>query len=110
MNIIFAVKSYITKMAEESGPGMKVLLMDKLTTSIVSMVYSQSEILQKEVYLFERLDSGGKLEPMKHLKCITYLRPTKENVALLLNELRNPKYGLYYVSCYLIDFFIRPFE
>ncbi|XP_075233772.1 vacuolar protein sorting-associated protein 45-like [Lycorma delicatula] len=94
MNITFAVKSYITKMAEESGPGMKVLLMDKLTTSIVSMVYSQSEILQKEVYLFERLDSGGKLEPMKHLKCIAYLRPTKENVALLSNELRNPKYGI----------------
>lgn len=66
-----------------------------LQTSIVSMVYSQSEILQKEVYLFERLDSGGKLEPMKHLKCITYLRPTKENVALLSNELRNPKYGVY---------------
>ncbi|XP_075213229.1 vacuolar protein sorting 45 isoform X2 [Lycorma delicatula] len=97
MNIIFAVKSYITKMAEESGPGMKVLLMDKQTTSIVSMVYSQSEILQKEVYLFERLDSGGKLEPMKHLKCIAYLRPTKENVALLSNELRNPKYGVYYI-------------
>lgn len=31
MNLILAVKLYITKMAEESGPGMKVLLMDKQT-------------------------------------------------------------------------------
>ncbi|RZF43680.1 hypothetical protein LSTR_LSTR011028 [Laodelphax striatellus] len=97
MNVIFAVKSYITKMAEESGPGMKVLLMDKQTTSIVSIVYSQSEILQKEVFLFERIESGANLETMKHLKCIAFLRPTKDNVALLSKELRNPKYGVYYI-------------
>ncbi|KAK9508118.1 hypothetical protein O3M35_007851 [Rhynocoris fuscipes] len=97
MNVIVAVKMYVTKMAEESGPGMKVLLMDKITTSIVSMVYSQSEILQKEVYLFERLDAASSNEPMKHLKCIVFIRPTKENVSLLCNELRNPRYGMYYL-------------
>ncbi|XP_062570493.1 vacuolar protein sorting-associated protein 45-like [Saccostrea cucullata] len=96
MNVILAIKQYISKMIEESGPGMKVLLMDKETTSIVSMVYAQSEILQKEVYLFERIDSSGR-ETMKHLKCITFLRPTKENVELLAQELRMPKYGLYYI-------------
>lgn len=42
----------------------------------VSMVYTQSEILQKEVYLFERIDSPGR-EPMKHLKAVCFLRPTK---------------------------------
>ena len=40
------------------------------------MVYAQSEILQKEVYLFERIDSQGR-EAMKHLKAICFLRPTK---------------------------------
>ncbi|XP_045216562.1 vacuolar protein sorting-associated protein 45-like [Mercenaria mercenaria] len=96
MNVILAIKQYISKMIEESGPGMKVLLMDKETTSIVSMVYAQSEILQKEVYLFERIDSGGR-ETMKHLKCICFLRPTKENVDMLAQELRMSKYGLYYI-------------
>ncbi|XP_062589916.1 vacuolar protein sorting-associated protein 45-like, partial [Saccostrea cucullata] len=96
MNVTLAIKQYISKMIEESGPGMKVLLMDKETTSIVSMVYAQSEILQKEVYLFERIDSSGR-ETMKHLKCITFLRPTKENVEFLAQELRMPKYGLYYI-------------
>ncbi|VDI09736.1 vacuolar protein sorting-associated protein 45 [Mytilus galloprovincialis] len=60
------------------------------------MVYAQSEILQKEVYLFERLDSAGR-ETMKHLKCIAFVRPTKENVELLAQELRMSKYGLYYI-------------
>lgn len=42
----------------------------------MSVVYTQSEILQREVYLFERLDSPNR-EPMKHLKAICFLRPTK---------------------------------
>ncbi|CAK1541851.1 unnamed protein product [Leptosia nina] len=88
---------YITKMTEESGPGMKVILMDKETTSIVSMVFSQSEILQKEVYLFERIDSVTKWDNLKHMKCIVFLRPTSENLALFCRELRCPKYGVYYV-------------
>lgn len=96
MNVVQAVKQYISKMIEESGPGMKVLLMDKETTPIVSMVFAQSEILHKEVYLFERIDASAR-ETMKHLKCISFLRPTKENVQLLSQELRIPKYGLYYI-------------
>ncbi|XP_013378687.1 vacuolar protein sorting-associated protein 45 [Lingula anatina] len=96
MNVVLAVKQYVTKMVDDSGQGMKVLLMDKETTSIVSMVYAQSEILQKEVYLFERIDSSAR-ETMKHLKCVCFLRPTKENVDLLQQELRSPKYGLYFI-------------
>uniref|UniRef100_A0A3Q3M730 Vacuolar protein sorting 45 homolog n=1 Tax=Labrus bergylta TaxID=56723 RepID=A0A3Q3M730_9LABR len=75
MNVTLAVKQYVSKMIESGG--MKVLLMDKETTSIVSVVYTQSEILQKEVYLFERIDSQNR-DNMKHLKAICFLRPTKE--------------------------------
>ncbi|XP_044095084.1 vacuolar protein sorting-associated protein 45 isoform X3 [Lutra lutra] len=96
MNVVFAVKQYVSKMIEDSGPGMKVLLMDKETTGIVSMVYTQSEILQKEVYLFERIDSQNR-EVMKHLKAICFLRPTKENVGYLIQELRRPKYSIYFI-------------
>ncbi|XP_044305169.1 vacuolar protein sorting-associated protein 45 [Varanus komodoensis] len=96
MNVVLAVKQYISKMIEDTGAGMKVLLMDKETTGIVSMVYSQSEILQKEVYLFERIDSTSR-ETMKHLKAICFLRPTKENVEYLIQELRRPKYSTYFI-------------
>ena len=40
------------------------------------MVYSQTEILQKEVYLIERVEQGGR-ETMSHLKAICLLRPTE---------------------------------
>lgn len=55
-----------------------IILVDSFSsqTGIVSMVYTQSEILQKEVYLFERIDSQNR-EIMKHLKAICFLRPTK---------------------------------
>ncbi|KAK2081655.1 vacuolar protein sorting-associated protein 45 [Saguinus oedipus] len=96
MNVVFAVKQYISKMIEDSGPGMKVLLMDKETTGIVSMVYTQLEILQKEVYLFERIDSQNR-EIMKHLKAICFLRPTKGNVDYMIQELRRPKYSIYFI-------------
>lgn len=33
MNVTLAVKQYISQMIESSGPGMKVLLMDKETVS-----------------------------------------------------------------------------
>jgi vacuolar protein sorting-associated protein 45 len=66
------------------------------------MAFSQSEILQKEVYLFERIDMASQQEPMKHLKCIVFVRPTKENIVLLSNELRFPKYGVYFICKYCI--------
>lgn len=69
-------------------------------TSIVSMVFSQSEILQKEVYLFERIDSHSKWDNMKHMKCIVFVRPTSENISLLSRELRYPKYGVYFICKY----------
>uniref|UniRef100_T2M4B6 Vacuolar protein sorting-associated protein 45 n=1 Tax=Hydra vulgaris TaxID=6087 RepID=T2M4B6_HYDVU len=96
MNVIVAAKHYITKMIDDAGPGMKVLLMDKDTTGIVSMVYAQSEILQKEVFLFERIDSQGR-EVMKHLKAVIFVRPSKENTESLKKELKFPKYGSYYL-------------
>ena len=36
MNVILAIKQYISKMIEDSGPGMKVLLMDKDTVIVRS--------------------------------------------------------------------------
>lgn len=34
MNVITAITLYINKMTNESGPGMKILLLDKETVSI----------------------------------------------------------------------------
>ena len=104
MDVVRGVKQYVSRMIAEAGTGMKVLIMDKETVknitmefiasnlcydvsnspslfllhtqiSIVSMVYSQSDILQKEVYNFELLSNTGR-EAMKHLSAICIIRPT----------------------------------
>nr|CAG4643106.1 EOG090X03QA [Ilyocryptus agilis] len=99
MNVLLAIKMYVSKMIQDSGPGMKVLLMDRETVGIISVAYAQSEILQKEVYLFEQLEklSGQTGVSMKHMKCVAFLRPTQENVQLLAAELKSPRYGIYYI-------------
>ena len=41
-----------------------------------------------------RLENASR-ERMRHLKCICFVRPTSETIQLLVNELREPKYGEY---------------
>uniref|UniRef100_A0A6B2L164 Vacuolar protein sorting-associated protein 45 n=1 Tax=Arcella intermedia TaxID=1963864 RepID=A0A6B2L164_9EUKA len=95
MDVIKALRDYISKMVKLKS-GMKVLLLDEETAGIVSMVYPQSEILQEEVYLFERLDTTNR-EIMVHLHGFCFLRPTPENLQLLKMELSKPRYGEYYL-------------
>ena len=45
MNMISSARDYISRMVTDVT-GMKVLVMDKVTTGIVSMVYTQTQILQ----------------------------------------------------------------
>lgn len=74
---------------------MKVLLLDAETLQMVSMAYTQSQILQKEVYLVEKIDLER--EQMLHMKALCFLRPTPENISLLVRELRSPKYSEYHL-------------
>ena len=60
------------------------------------MVLSQSEILAKDVFLTELLDSE-KREKMSHLKAIVFVRPTATNITRLKKELREPHYGEYHL-------------
>lgn len=74
---------------------MKVLLLDSVTTQVVAMVYSQSQILEKEVYLVERMDAEH--EPMQHLKAVYFIRPTRENIQTLCAEIARPRFAEYHV-------------
>ncbi|KAI6191907.1 Vacuolar protein sorting-associated protein 45 [Aphelenchoides bicaudatus] len=97
MDSLLATQQYINEMIRLASPGMKVILLDKETTGIISCAYAQSEMMQKEVYLFERIDSGATREPIHFLKCVVFVRPTPENVQLLIEELRSPRYVQYYI-------------
>ena len=66
MDLVAVLRSYVERMLREVS-GIKVLVLDPETTRIVSAVYSQTEILEQDVYLVERLDSDDS-EPLKHMK------------------------------------------
>jgi len=98
---------------------MKVLLLDTNTTQVVSAVYSQTEILNKEVYLVSRLDDtnanpnileaptsskdvrnaqpSNKISKTSHLKAVCFLRPTEINAGLLVRELAQPRFSEYHL-------------
>lgn len=79
--------------------GMKVLILDAETLGLISMVYSQSEILQHEVFLVECIDSDHffSQEKMRHMNAVCFLRPTNKNFLKLTQELKNPKYNEYHL-------------
>jgi len=72
------------------------LLKHTQTTAMVSMVISRSQVLEKEVFLFQRIDAQGRGQ-MLHLKAIVFLRPTRDNIELLAKELMSPLFGT--LSC-----------
>ena len=93
--MIHAVRDYVSRMASDVS-GMKVLVMDAETTGIVSMVYTQTQILQHEVFLIDSIENS-RSDKMAHLKAIYFVRPTHENVRLLQEEFKDPKYGEYHI-------------
>eukprot|EP00906_Rhabdomonas_costata_P020479 RCo029812 len=95
MNCIDMVRDYVQKMVGGVA-GLKALLLDEETTGIVSMVYSRSNVLEKEVFLMDLLSRDGR-ERMTHLKCLVFVRPTFQNIELLKKELKTPSYGEYYI-------------
>jgi hypothetical protein len=61
-------------------------------------VYSQSELLQKEVFLVEMIDSiSVSKESMSHLKAVYFIRPTSDNIQKLRYQLANPRFGEYHL-------------
>ncbi|OTB08468.1 hypothetical protein M426DRAFT_52066 [Hypoxylon sp. CI-4A] len=103
MDVVQAVSGYISKMvsAGDSASGtpsakMKILLLDKDTVPIVSTAITQSSLLNHEIYLTDRLDNPNR-EKMRHLRCLCFVRPSPDSIQFLIDELRDPKYGEYYL-------------
>eukprot|EP00607_Mallomonas_marina_P010321 CAMPEP_0182419884 /NCGR_PEP_ID=MMETSP1167-20130531/4229_1 /TAXON_ID=2988 /ORGANISM="Mallomonas Sp, Strain CCMP3275" /LENGTH=562 /DNA_ID=CAMNT_0024595025 /DNA_START=86 /DNA_END=1774 /DNA_ORIENTATION=+ len=96
LDMITAVRNYMDKiMTDQMIGGMKVLLLDPLTTQVASMVYSQTQIMEQEVYLVEPL--GKRNEAIPNLKAAVFVQPTDENIELLILELHEPRFSEYHI-------------
>ncbi|KAK6349692.1 vacuolar protein sorting-associated protein 45 [Orbilia brochopaga] len=103
MDIIAAVTTYVNRIITDgststqnssSSGKMKILLLDSETMPIMSTATSQSTLLQHEVFLIDRLENPNR-EKMRHLKCLCFVRPSPDSIQMLVEELREPKYGEY---------------
>ena len=100
LDAISAVRFYIDRIcSDQASSGMKVLLLDAMTTKVVSMVYSQTQVLEKEIYLVETLESlhSKPHANMMHLKAAVFVQPTESNLTHLMNEVRDPKFCEYHI-------------
>ncbi|KAF7314358.1 Sec1-domain-containing protein [Mycena kentingensis (nom. inval.)] len=95
MDVVKAVETYVSKLVSTPN-AMKVLLLDSHTTPIVSLASTQSTLLSHQVYLTDRIDNK-KRDRMPHMKCVCFLQSNDESLEALQAELREPKYGEYYL-------------
>ncbi|KAJ3874871.1 Sec1 family-domain-containing protein [Lentinula edodes] len=95
MDVTKAVETYVSKIVAEPS-AMKVLLLDSHTTPIVSLASTQSTLLSHQVYLTDRIDNQ-KRDRMPHLKCVCFLQSSGDSLDALQTELKEPKYGEYYL-------------
>lgn len=96
-DLSLSVRSYLDGILA-SARDAKVLLLDSFTTSAASLVYSQSELLQRGVVLIESLQSRAARPPdaaLSALHCVCVVRPTPQNVRDLCQELNCPHFGAY---------------
>lgn len=98
-------------------------------TPIISLVSTQSKLLQHEIYLTDRIDNpsrrqgggggaypptttgGGGGERLPHLNCIVLLRPTEESIEACERELEQGRYGGYWLceyKSYLFTVYLPP--
>eukprot|EP00347_Sterkiella_histriomuscorum_P013072 403366130 len=61
---------------------------------IVSLVYSRTNILQREVFFIETIDNIPQ-EKLTHLKAIFFCRSTDETINKIAQELQEPKFSQY---------------
>ncbi|KAK0711167.1 Sec1-like protein [Lasiosphaeris hirsuta] len=102
MDVVQTASGYVSKMvaagdsAGAPSAKMKILLLDKETVPCISTAVTQSALLNHEVYLIDRLDNPNR-EKMRHLRCLCFVRPHADSISLLIDELRDPKYGEYHL-------------
>lgn len=101
LNLSKVSETYFNKLFETKTSSQsteikaRVLLVDKHTTPIISMSYTQSQLLQNDIVLVEMIDNQGSLNVMKHLNCVVYIKPTQDSIRNLIKELKNPHFNKY---------------
>lgn len=99
MNGIDIIRQYMDRVIHGDGKchGMKVLLLDAATTQIVASVYSQTEIMNQQVYLVSNILDEHHKSSGSHLKAVCFVRPTPSSIEAIGKELEKPRFAEYHI-------------
>lgn len=92
MDVRASVIEYARRLV--SADGVKALLLDDHTSRVLSVVTSQSWLLERDVLLIEKITSPNE-NSHDDLPAVVFVRPTPQNVLILRKELRNPRFASY---------------
>ena len=84
--------TYLMKMLECTEE-MKILLLDKSTTTLVSLLYTMQQVIEKDVFLLQSIENQREFMPF--MKCIIFVHPS--SLDHVLRELKDPRYSEYYL-------------
>jgi vacuolar protein sorting-associated protein 45 len=91
-----AARWYVVVKALGSVPGMKVMLLDSATAATVSLVCSQSQALEHQVYHVDKL-GNPRARRLGGFRALVIVRPTPDNLRDLRQELADPKFDEYHL-------------
>ncbi|KTB19042.1 Protein SLY1 [Nakaseomyces glabratus] len=75
----------------------KVLVLDKRTTAIVSSVLRVNDLLKTGVTVHALIDSS-KRSSLPDVPVVYFIEPTKTNIDLIVDDLKNDKYSEFYIN------------
>ncbi|CCW67094.1 unnamed protein product [Phytomonas sp. Hart1] len=102
LNFIKQASSYLDFLLKKQK-GLKVLLCDEHTFSILNVVYSQHQLLQNNVVLVDKLFNEERF-PMKYFSCIIFCQPSKSSLKCIFQELAEANFSSYSIFfSYLLD-------
>lgn len=84
--------------------GLKILLCDDATRGVLSVAYSQHQLLQHNVVLVDMLSNHAARYPMKHFSCVILCRPSASSLAAIYQELAEGNFASYSIFfTYLLE-------
>lgn len=92
-NCVEQTWKYIDSVLSEVA-GLKVLLCDDTTRGVLSIGYSQHQLLRHNVVLVDMLENTDRYI-MKHFACVILCRPSSRSLAAVYQELAEGNYASY---------------
>lgn len=96
LDLPLVIHEYVRKMLRDASVGMKAFLLDEFTMNVVSAAFTQTELLQMEVFLVEKLRTFP-AKKMQHLKALCFVRPIEENITIIIDYMKRQTFGGYYI-------------